>query len=86
MTGEIADFRRVVHQVFGAALLDDDEGLTLNSDGSSLRLILSEERPAQFGALTLKRFRVEIRILAGTEAAAARLLQRLDQATQKGGG
>lgn len=86
MTGEPADFRRVLRQVFGTALRDDAEGLTLDAEGSRLRLTLTEESPARFGALTLKRFRVDIRILAGTGAAAARLLRRLDQATQKGGG
>lgn len=80
------EFRRAVKKA-GAEAVSDEAGGLLVSDGEvRLHFALIGEAPQRIGALQLERLRVEITHRAGDAAAAAQLLERIDRATQRGGG
>lgn len=80
------EFRRSLVQAFGDAVLNTTDGLLLVGDEACLHFALSEQRPLRIAALQLSTLRVEISVRAGDEAAARRLLARVDRATLRGGG
>jgi hypothetical protein len=86
MNSTPAEFRRALTQAFGAAVAEVADGLLLTADDSQLHFALTNEPSRQIGALRLDALRVEISVRAGPESAAKKLLVRVDQATQRGGG
>lgn len=86
MNGTPVEFRGALVRAFGPALTEDDSGLLLTADGVQLCFALTRAAPQRIGALHLDFVRVAISVRAGDEAAAARLLAKVDRATQRGGG
>lgn len=86
MNSTPAEFRRALVQAFGDAVRDDTTGLLLITETATLHFALSQEKPRQLGLLTIALLRVEISVRAGDEAAARSLQERVDRATQRGGG
>ena len=80
------EFRRALSTAFGDAVTADAAGLLLTEGGIRLHFALSSEEPLRVGALQLCTLRVEITLLQGDEQAASALLDRVDRATQRGGG
>lgn len=80
------EFRRSLVQAFGDAVTDTADGLLLAGEAASLHFSLSEQQPRRIAALQLSTLRVEISVRAGDEAAARRLLAKVDRATLRGGG
>jgi hypothetical protein len=86
MNGTPAEFHDALARAFGPALAEDDSGLLLTADDAQLCFALTPAAPQRIGALYLDFVRVAISVRAGDEAAAARLLAKVDRATQRGGG
>lgn len=86
MNSSAAEFRRALIQAFGDAVGEEGSGLLLSADGAQLHFALHSENSRQIGALQLAMLRVEISVRHGDEAAAKKLLARVDRATLRGGG
>lgn len=86
MSSTPAEFRRALTQAFGAAVTADANGLILTEGGVRLHFALQPEKTRQIGVLKLAALRLEISVQEGDEAAAQKLLARVDRATQRGGG
>jgi hypothetical protein len=86
MSSTPGEFRRALFTAFGDAVSEDGSGLLLTEGGISLHFALSSEEPLRVGALRLCSLRVKITVRQGDEAAASALLDRVDRATQRGGG
>lgn len=86
MNSSVEEFRRALVQAYGAAVSETASGLLLALDGVQLHFALRQEMPHRIGALQLAMLRVEISVQSGAEAAAEKLLARVDRATQRGGG
>jgi hypothetical protein len=86
MNSTPAEFHRALVQAFGDAVQEDDTGLLLATDTATLHFALSQEVPRQLGLLTIALLRVEISVRAGNETSARNLQERVDRATQRGGG
>jgi len=71
---------------FGDAVRKDQTGLLLTTDDAVLHFALSVETPTKIGAMSISLLRVEISIRRGDEVAARKLQERVDRATQRGGG
>jgi len=71
---------------FGDAVTEDGSGLLVAENDVRLHFALRGEKPQQVGALQLCTLRVEITVHQGDEAAASALIDRVDRATQRGGG
>jgi hypothetical protein len=80
------EFRRALSTAFGDAVTADAAGLLLTEGGIRLHFALSSEEPLRVGALRLCTLRVEVTVRQGDEQAASALLDRVDRATQRGGG
>ena len=61
-------------------------GLLLDLDGVQLQFALERQDSQRLGALQIEYLRVKISICAGEDAAAEKLLAKVDRATQRGGG
>lgn len=81
-----AEFRRAMRHAFGNAVREEASGLLLAGERATLHLALGSEQARQIGALQLPVLRVEITIREGDESSASELLNRVDRATQRGGG
>ena len=79
-------FRRALIQAFGPAVSDADAGLLLDLDGVQLHFFLERQDPQRLGALQIECLMVAINACAGEEAAAEKLLAKVDRAMQRGGG
>jgi hypothetical protein len=86
MNSTPAEFQRALVKAFGTAVSESADGLLLAVDHVRLNFALSSQSPRKIGALQLAVLRVEISVLDGDAAAAAKLLARVDRATQRGGG
>ena len=86
MNSSVEEFGRALVQAFGPAVSNSATGFLLASDGVQLHFALTGEESHRIGALQLSMLRVEISVLSGAEAAAEKLLARVDRATQRGGG
>jgi len=86
MTGSAAEFIRTLQTAFGSAVDVADHRVTVSIDGVSLIFSLTPAPPLRLGLLELARQTVEIAVGAGSEAAVAELLAKIDRATQRGGG
>ncbi len=86
MNSSVEEFRRALVQAYGGAVSETDSGLLLALDGVQLHFALTREATHRIGALQLAMLRVEISVQSGDEAAAEKLLARVDRATQRGGG
>jgi hypothetical protein len=86
MSSTPGEFRRAMFVAFGDAVSEDGAGLLVVENDVRLHFALSSENPQRLGALQLCILRVEITIRQGDEAAASALLDRVDRATQRGGG
>ena len=71
---------------FGDAVSEDGAGLLVTDGEIRLHFALSSEKPLRIGALQLSTLRVEVTVHQGGEQAASALLDRVDRATQRGGG
>jgi hypothetical protein len=86
MSSTPGEFRRALFTAFGDAVSEDGCGLLVTDGGVRLHFALRSENPQRVGALQLCTLRVEITVRQGDEAAASALLDRVDRATQRGGG
>jgi hypothetical protein len=86
MNSTPAEFRRALIQAFGPAVSDAAAGLLLDLDGVQLHFALERQDSQRLGALQIEYLRVKISICAGEDAAAEKLLAKVDRATQRGGG
>ncbi|MGV0974313.1 MAG: hypothetical protein ACOYBO_00130 [Azonexus sp.] len=86
MSSTPGEFRRAMFTAYGDAVTEDGTGLLVAEGGIRLHFALSSEKPLRVGALQLCTLRVEINVLQGDEQAASALLDRVDRATQRGGG
>jgi hypothetical protein len=86
MSATPAEFRRALSNAFGDAVTEDADGLLVADGGVSLHFALSSEAPQRVGALQLCALRTEITVRQGDQEAASQLLDRIDRATQRGGG
>jgi hypothetical protein len=86
MSSTPGEFRRAMFAAFGDAVTEDDTGLLITDGEIHLHFALSNENPQSVGALKLCSLRVEITVRQGDEPAASALLDRVDRATQRGGG
>jgi hypothetical protein len=86
MNSTPAEFQRALRLVFGDGVSEASGGLLLVEGGVRLHFALQSEKALKIGALQLASLRVEISVLEGDEAAAAKQLARVDRATQRGGG
>jgi len=86
MSSTPGEFRRALFTAFGDAVSEDGDGLLVAENDVRLHFALSSENPQRVGALQLCSLRVEITVRRGDEAAASALLDRVDRATQRGGG
>lgn len=64
----------------------DGAAIEVAAPAARIRLTISGLAPASYGALQLERFSVDVTPLEGTAEAVAALLERVDRATQRGGG
>ena len=80
------EFRRALFTAFGDAVTEDGAGLLVTDGEIRLHFALSSEKPLRIGALQLCTLRVEITVRQGDEQAASALLDRVNRATQRGGG
>ena len=80
------EFRRALFTAFGATVTEDGAGLLVTEGEIRLHFALSSEKPLRIGALQLSTLRVEVTVRQGDEQAASALLDRVDRATQRGGG
>ncbi len=80
------EFRRAMFMAFGDAVTEDGAGLLVTEGEVRLHFALSSEKPLRIGALQLGTLRVEVTVFQGDEPAASALLNRIDRATQRGGG
>jgi len=86
MSSTPGEFRRALFAAFGDAVSEDGGGLLVSENDVRLHFALRSENPQRVGELQLCALRVEITVRQGDEAAAAALLDRIDRATQRGGG
>lgn len=86
MTITPGEFRRALLNAFGVAVTEDANGLLVADGGVSLHFALRSEAPQCVGALQLCALRTEITVRQGDQEAASQLLDRIDRATQRGGG
>jgi len=87
MNSTPAEFRRALIQAFGPAVsAAAAAGLLLDLDGVQLHFALERQDSQRLGALQIDYLRVKISICAGEDAAAEKLLAKVDRATQRGGG
>jgi hypothetical protein len=86
MNSTPAEFRRALIQAFGPAVSDDAAGLLLAADGVQLHFALERQDPQRIGALQLECLTVRISSCEGDDAAADKLLAKVDRATLRGGG
>jgi hypothetical protein len=86
MNSTPTEFRRALEQAFGDAVNEDETGLLLTTGDAALHFALSVETPAKIGAMSISLLRVEISVRRGDEVAARKLQERVDRATQRGGG
>jgi hypothetical protein len=86
MNSTPAEFRRALFAAFADAVSEDDAGLLVADGDVCLHFVLTSEAPRRIGALQLSVLRVEIAARQGTDEAVAKLLARIDRATQRGGG
>jgi type VI protein secretion system component VasA len=86
MTGSPEAFRQSLRAAFGPQVQSDGAAIEVASSAARIRLTIAGLAPASFGALQLERFSVEISPLEGAPEAVAALLERVDRATQRGGG
>jgi hypothetical protein len=86
MSSTPGEFRRALFTAFGDAVSEDGDGLLVAENDVRLQFALSSENPQRVGALQLCTLRVEITVRQGDESAASALLDRVDRATQRGGG
>ena len=80
------EFRRALSNAFGGAVTEDANGLLIAEGGVTLHFALRSETPQRVGALQLCTLRTEITVRQGDQEAASQLLDRIDRATQRGGG
>jgi hypothetical protein len=86
MSSTPGEFRRAMFAAFGDAVTEDGAGLLVAENDVRLHFALRSEKPLRVGTLQLCTLRVEITVLQGDESAASALLDRVDRATQRGGG
>jgi hypothetical protein len=86
MSSTPGEFRRALFAAFGDAVTEDAGGLLVAENDVRLHFAMCSEIPQRVGALQLCTLRVEITVRQGDEAAASALLDRVDRATQRGGG
>jgi hypothetical protein len=86
MTGSPEAFRQALRAALGPMVHIDGAAIEVASPAASIRLTIAGLKPVSFGALQLERFSVEVSPLQGAAEAVAALLERVDRATQRGGG
>lgn len=86
MSSTPGEFRRAMFTAFGDAVSEDGTGLLVAENDVRLHFALRSEKPLRIGALQLSTLRVEVTVRQGDEPAASALLNRIDRATQRGGG
>jgi hypothetical protein len=86
MSSTPGEFRRVMFTAFGDAVSEDGTGLLVAENDVRLHFALRSENPQRVGALQLCTLRVDITVRQGDEPAVSALLDRVDRATQRGGG
>lgn len=86
MTGSPEAFRQTLRTAFGATVRIDGNAIEVAAPTARIQLTIAGLAPVSFGALQLERFSVEINPLEGTPEAVGILLERVDRATQRGGG
>lgn len=86
MTGSPEAFRQSLRAAFGEAARIEGAAIEIACPAARVRLTTAGLAPMSLGALQLERFSVEISPLDGTPEAVAVLLERVDRATQRGGG
>jgi hypothetical protein len=86
MSSTPGEFRRAMFTAFGDAVTEDAAGMLVTEGEIQLHFALSNENPQSVGALQLCSLRVEITVRQGDEQVASALLDRVDRATQRGGG
>ena len=86
MTGSPEAFRQTLCAAFGPMVRIDAATIEVAAPAARIRLTIAGLAPASFGALQLERFSVEVSPLEGSPEAVAALLERVDRATQRGGG
>ncbi|MBL0123356.1 MAG: hypothetical protein IPP88_11710 [Betaproteobacteria bacterium] len=80
------EFRRTLVQAFGNSVSEDNSGLLLTTEDAVLHFALTSEMPYHVGELSITLLRVEISVRAGNDIAAKTLQEKVDRATQRGGG
>jgi hypothetical protein len=86
MSSTPGEFRRAMFTAFGEAVTADGTGLLVTEGEIRLHFALRSENPQRVGALQLCTLRVDITVRQGDEPAVSALLDRVDRATQRGGG
>jgi hypothetical protein len=86
MTGSPEAFRQTLRAALGPMVHGDGAAIEIASPAARIRLTIAGLEPASFGALQLERFSVEVSPLEGAPEAVAALVERVDRATQRGGG
>ena len=86
MNSTSAEFRRALVQAFSVAVSEVEAGLLLTTESAVLRFTLTEGESYQVGTLRIPLLQVEISVLRGDDASARKLQERVDRATQRGGG
>jgi hypothetical protein len=86
MNSTPTEFRRALLQAFGHAVSDVEDGLLLTTDAAILHFAMTSESPYQVGALKVCLLRIEVSVRAGDEREVKSLQERVDRATQRGGG
>ena len=86
MNSTSTEFRRALVQAFGVAVSEVEAGLLLTTERAVLQYTLTDGGCYQVGMLRIPLLQVEISVLRGDDASARKLQERVDRATQRGGG
>lgn len=86
MSGTAEEFTRALKLAFGDNVSEDNAGLRLSQNKTTLHFAFRNEVPQSIGALKISNVTVEISVLAGDSISAKELLARVDRATLRGGG
>lgn len=86
MSSTPGEFRRAMFNALGPAVSEDGDGLLVSDGEARLHFALRNMQAERVGALQLNTLRVEISVQQGDAEAVSALLERIDRATQRGGG
>ena len=86
MSSTPGEFVASLKTAFPAALTAGEGWAELGQDDIRLRFEFAVGRPRRLGCLELPTMQLSIHVLAGDPVAASAFLDRVDRATQRGGG